>query len=254
MARYSLLPLWYTVFYEAYSVGIPVMRTMFTEFPDDELTFTMDDQWMIGDTLLVKPVTDSGKNSVDVYLPGNDQWFDFNTLQSYTPSKSKIVVDAPLEKIPVFIRGGKILSRKMRLRRSSKLMFFDPYTLTITPDASGKAAGKLYMDDEISLAHESHKFYSYRQFTFENNVITCSSVIEANKQSNHYEPVNTVERIEIAGQDKSPTSVSLKISDQITGEMKVIELQSFYDNTRKVITIKKPDVLVAKDWEIILSF
>lgn len=253
MTRYSLLPLWYTVFYEAYSVGIPVMRTMFTEFPDDALTFTMDDQWMIGDTLLVKPVTDSGKNSVDVYLPGNDQWFDFVTLKSFTPSKSKLVIDAPLEKIPVFIRGGKILSRKMRLRRSSKLMFFDPYTLTITPDAKGNASGKLYMDDEISLAHESHKFYSYRQFTYENNLITCSAVIEDNKQSNHYEPTNTVERIEIAGQQKAPSSVSLKTIDPINGD-KVIELQSFYDNARKVITIKKPDVMVAKDWVIELSY
>ena len=46
------------------------MRTMFTEFPDDESTLAMDDQWMVGQSLLVKPVTNPGQKSVDVYLPG----------------------------------------------------------------------------------------------------------------------------------------------------------------------------------------
>lgn len=48
--RYSLLPYWYSVFHEAYRGGLPVMRAMFLEFPEDsdgEL-LTMDDQWMIG--------------------------------------------------------------------------------------------------------------------------------------------------------------------------------------------------------------
>lgn len=62
------------MFYEAYSVGVPVMRTMFTEFPDDPYVLATDDQWMVGSALLVKPVTDADKDKVDVYLPGPDPW------------------------------------------------------------------------------------------------------------------------------------------------------------------------------------
>ena len=80
MVRYTLLPFWYSVFYEAYSTGLPVMRTLFSEFPDDAATFALDDQWMVGSALLVKPATDAGQTSVDVYLPadpatGTDGWY-----------------------------------------------------------------------------------------------------------------------------------------------------------------------------------
>jgi mannosyl-oligosaccharide alpha-1,3-glucosidase len=52
MLRYTLLPYWYSVFEEAQSTGFPVMRTMFTEFPNDVETFAMDDQWMVGNSLV----------------------------------------------------------------------------------------------------------------------------------------------------------------------------------------------------------
>src|SRR5690242_17193880 len=60
MIRYSLLPFWYTTFYHSYTTGQPIMRAMFSEFSTDVKTFEMDDQWMVGSSLLVKPVTDNG--------------------------------------------------------------------------------------------------------------------------------------------------------------------------------------------------
>ena len=74
MQRYSLLPLWYTIFYEAYATGLPVMRPMFLEFPEDSSTFAMDHQWMLGSALLVAPVTNERQTSVQVYLPSEGEW------------------------------------------------------------------------------------------------------------------------------------------------------------------------------------
>ncbi len=48
MKRYFLLPYWYTLFYEAHNTGIPVMRPLWVEFPDDEGTFSMEDQVCVG--------------------------------------------------------------------------------------------------------------------------------------------------------------------------------------------------------------
>jgi len=70
MARYALLPFWYTTFYEASVTGFPVMRAMWLEFPQDVESFGLDDQWMIGNALLVKPVVQEGHTSVEVYFPG----------------------------------------------------------------------------------------------------------------------------------------------------------------------------------------
>jgi mannosyl-oligosaccharide alpha-1,3-glucosidase len=110
MMRYSLLPLWYTAFYEAHTTGQPVMRTMFSEFPDDPKTFTMDDQWLVGASLLVKPATAEGQTSVDVYLPlseDTDGWYDLNTLvRAPVVAGGVLKVDTPLEVLPVYIRSG----------------------------------------------------------------------------------------------------------------------------------------------------
>jgi alpha 1,3-glucosidase len=261
MLRYALLPLWYTAFYEAYSEGLPVMRTMFAEFPSDVDTFTLEDQWMIGDTLLVKPVTDAGHTQSDVYLPGPEAWYDLFTLKKVDASKSgtKSAVAAPIETMPVFIRAGKVVSRKMRLRRSASLMHYDPYTLTVVPDSAGKATGSLYMDDETSMAHETHNMFVYRELAFADNKLTCSAKTaadtsvspsqEVSAASSAFKPVNTVERIELAEQSKAPKKVVVTHADGATED-----LQFVYDGQRRVTTVKKPNTVVAQDWVIAFEF
>lgn len=54
------MPYWYTVFYQAYKEGLPVMRPIWAHYPTEAVTFDMDDQWLIGADLLVKPVTAAG--------------------------------------------------------------------------------------------------------------------------------------------------------------------------------------------------
>lgn len=164
---------------------------------------------------------------------------------------------------------GKIIPRKMRLRRSSKLMFHDPYTLIITPPTSvtTAATGSVYMDDEITRAHEVTKSYLVRDLKFEGNTITCSQGISSLILDNirisgkgsevlsaplvvEYKPLNTVERIEIAGQTKAFSSAALTILS--TRETR--KLTVFYDSVRQVVTVKKPDCLMAEDWSIELIY
>jgi len=251
MIRYSLLPYWYTTFYSAYSKGLPVMRPMFFEFPEDSQTFSIDDQWMVGDALLVKPVTDPGKSSVDVYLPGAQSWYDFYTFEKKVVSSDfRVSENAPLEKIPVFIRGGKIVPKKLRLRRSSKLMFFDPFTIVVAPDNSNYASGHLYMDDETTLAHEKLNEFSLCEFEFSNNVLT-SKAADWTGLPQEYKSMNNLERVEIAGISSAPTRVLLRYNDN--GQAVVRELNFNYDASRKFVTVKKPDVRVMESWSITLE-
>ena len=46
--RYSFLPYWYTLFYQAYKDGVPVMRPLWVEYPEDKETFGLDDQFLVG--------------------------------------------------------------------------------------------------------------------------------------------------------------------------------------------------------------
>ena len=90
---------------------------------------------MIGSDLLVAPVLAAGVNTVHVYFPGKQPWYDIDTYFSRTGPGRKSV-SAPLRKIPVFQRGGSIIPRKMRVRRSSSLMKNDPFTLVAALDST----------------------------------------------------------------------------------------------------------------------
>lgn len=68
--RYELLPLWYTEFYVSSLSGLPVARPLWVEFPRDKNTYGMDDQFLIGNSLLVHPITEQYATTVEVYLPG----------------------------------------------------------------------------------------------------------------------------------------------------------------------------------------
>lgn len=68
--RYELLPLWYTEFYLSSLSGLPVVRPLWVEFPRDKNTYNMDDQFIVGDSLLVHPITEQYAKTVELYLPG----------------------------------------------------------------------------------------------------------------------------------------------------------------------------------------
>ncbi len=61
----------------------------------------------LGEALLVRPVTDAGATTAEVYLPGPEPWYDLYTLAAQEPAL--VSTAAPLDKIPVYIRAGELL-------------------------------------------------------------------------------------------------------------------------------------------------
>lgn len=86
---------------EAHEKGSPVMRTMFYQFPEDQMCWDAEDQYMYGDQYLVAPVLIAGQRSRSVYLPQGCRWENSNTRELYRGGQ-RIIADAPLESIPVF--------------------------------------------------------------------------------------------------------------------------------------------------------
>ncbi|CAH8567370.1 unnamed protein product [Schistosoma rodhaini] len=79
-ARYHLLPYWYTLFARSEANGQPVMAPMWFHFPKDVNTFDLDDQYMVGEAVLVRPVTDQGASSVQLYFP-KGTWYHYPSLE-----------------------------------------------------------------------------------------------------------------------------------------------------------------------------
>ncbi|KAM5344995.1 hypothetical protein ACJ41O_010857 [Fusarium nematophilum] len=176
--RYSLLPAWYTAFFHANRDGSPIVRPMFWTHPSEEAGFAIEDQLFFGSTgLLVKPVVEQNKEAVDIWIPDDEVYYDYFTYHVQHTHKGKhLTVSAPLDRIPILMRGGHIIPRRDIPRRSSALMRFDDYTLIVSASKVGTAEGELYVDDGDSFDHEQGQ-YIHRKFTLSGNTLTS---LEAN--------------------------------------------------------------------------
>ncbi|XP_042876503.1 maltase-glucoamylase, intestinal-like isoform X2 [Penaeus japonicus] len=112
--RYMILPYLYTLFYEAAQSGVPVLRPLFYEFPEDQGSRNNGLQFMLGDALLVTPVFSSlaGASSVAVnahFPPGS--WYNFysGSLVSSSTTGEELVLDTLLTDVNVHVRGGTIV-------------------------------------------------------------------------------------------------------------------------------------------------
>merc|ERR1712226_716885 len=195
--------------------GMPVMRTMWMQYPKAEELFSVDNQYLIGADLLVRPVTSAGVQESEVLFPTKHSWYDVYTNRVISVGNGAeadvkaMAVPSDISKIPVFQRGGSILARKLRLRRSSFMMKKDPYTLYIAMNAKMDAAGKIYMDDEETFGHVKRAEYAVANLsatqTKIKNVVELGSGWQ--ERSRDMEKDRMIERIVIMGIEKSPTSI-----------------------------------------------
>lgn len=146
--RMRLLPVIYTAFARYEREGLPPFRALVMDFPDDSNTWNIDDQFLIGDALLVAPGL-PGQSDRTLYLPAG-VWFDFHTGERHDGGR-KITVPTPLEKIPLFVRDGAVLPLADPVQRIDAITKFK---ITPTVFATEKAAGLLYDDDGETYAYE----------------------------------------------------------------------------------------------------
>ncbi len=89
----------------AHEKGVPVMRPLFYDYPEDKDSWDVDDAYMFGPDLYVAPVLKEDSFERKVYLPSGSRWLNAWTGEAYTGGES-IRAAAPLEQIPVFVREG----------------------------------------------------------------------------------------------------------------------------------------------------
>ena len=103
----ALVPYLYAYSAIAHQTGIPTMRHMVLRYPDQPEALCQDHQYLLGDELLVAPVVEPGVTTRRVWFPPG-QWIDFWSDAVHTgPGYAE--VPAPIEQIPLFVRGGAIL-------------------------------------------------------------------------------------------------------------------------------------------------
>ena len=107
--RYSLIPYLSALFVEAARTGLPIMRPLVLHFGSDPRVRNLNDQFMLGPSLMAAPVVQPGVECRSVYLP-EGSWCDFHSGEHFQ-GPMDIAVPAPLERIPLFVRTPAIIPR-----------------------------------------------------------------------------------------------------------------------------------------------
>ncbi|KAF9570843.1 hypothetical protein EC968_001331 [Mortierella alpina] len=159
--RYRLLPLWYTLFYRAHHDGRMVCSPLWVLEPKDPELLTIDDQFLVGESLLISPALCLEQNVVEARFPPG-RWYDLHSgvLEVYvgltrggdTISSDVVEIDAPLSKIPVHVRGGHILAlasaQDGTVLETTRQVRDAPLQILVALDETERARGECYHDDD----------------------------------------------------------------------------------------------------------
>ncbi len=151
--RYRLMPYTYTLAWQAHSLGLPLMRPLVLNYPDDPCVLDLASQYLWGDDLLVAPVTREGATHWPVYLPVG-AWYDFWTHERFDGPRG-VTVAAPLGRMPLFVREGAIIPMGPAVQYHDERPLED-VTLLVYPGP--RSSFSLYEDDGATRAYERGRF------------------------------------------------------------------------------------------------
>jgi alpha-glucosidase (family GH31 glycosyl hydrolase) len=153
--RYQFIPYWYTLAHEQSVTGMPPVRPLFLLDPEDVALSNEMRAWSVGQNLIVAPVTQDGARSVTFRLPGGT-WVDWWTGERISGGR-EVTVEAPLGRIPLFVRSGSIVPLGPVMQWSDERPL-DTLVFVLHPDAGRSASLAVYEDDGISLQYRLGAF------------------------------------------------------------------------------------------------
>ncbi len=106
--RYKLMPYIYSLAGMAYHNDYTLMRSLAMSYTADKRTYGVSDQFMLGSALMACPVYQYKARSREVYFPAGNKWYDFYSSKQIAGGQ-KLDVEAPLDRIPLFVPAGTIL-------------------------------------------------------------------------------------------------------------------------------------------------
>ncbi|MGA2246835.1 MAG: TIM-barrel domain-containing protein [Verrucomicrobiota bacterium] len=144
--RYQLMPYTYSLARDAHDTGLPLMRALWLEYPDDAQAVALGDEYLWGADLLIAPVVEKGARTRRLYLPPGT-WFDWWSGEKLAGQRW-LERPVDLETMPIYARAGSVIPLDP-VRQYTAQPVSEPTTLQIYPGQDGVLA--LYDDDGKSL-------------------------------------------------------------------------------------------------------
>ena len=135
--KYRLMPYVYAQAKECTEKGLPMLRALFVEFPDDPGAWRVDDEYLFGSQILVAPLLESGITGRTVYLP-EGKWIDYQTEKVYEGGWHRI--EAGSLPIIMLVRDGSVLPH-LKLAQSTSEMDWSRMSLKVYSADKKQAEG-----------------------------------------------------------------------------------------------------------------
>lgn len=135
--KYRLMPYVYAQAKECTEKGLPMLRALFVEFPDDPGAWRVDDEYLFGSQILVAPLLESGITGRTVYLP-EGKWIDYQTEKVYEGGWHRI--EAGSLPIIMLVRDGSVLPH-LKLAQSTSEMDWSKMSLKVYSADKKQAEG-----------------------------------------------------------------------------------------------------------------
>ncbi len=233
--RYEILPYLYSLFWEAHQTGAPILRPLFWHHQTDPQVYdgAWQEQFLVGENLLVAPVTKIGHNLKKVYLPAG-QWLDLNTETVYEGGQS-IVVDAPLDRLPMFLGAGGVLPSQEAMqfvgeKPAAKLI------LDVFPAV--RAAFSFYEDDGATFDYTTGK---YRLTDFVISPKTNEWEITKTRRHDNYQPPARMLHIRLHTVSEPKGKIALGKTTLSKIKPNQTNPGFFYDAAKRILVIQFAD-------------
>jgi alpha-glucosidase len=235
--RYKLMPYIYSAFYESSQNGLPIARSLAIDYTHDAAIYDprYENQYLFGPHLLVAPL-ESNKDIARVYLP-EGIWYDLHTGTPYQGGKAHFI-DANLEKLPVFVKGGGIIPMQSRICSHAEQ---PESTLTLHVYAGGEDSLFIYYEDDgHTFRHQQGEYFKRAIYyhAMENEIVLNPAEGSYESKFNTLKVVlhgfSSVQQVKVNGQ-------SIPVNrEQIT----FLEQISSFDPKGKQYSIEKEHVQV----------
>jgi alpha-D-xyloside xylohydrolase len=145
--KYKLMPYVYAQAKDSSDHGLPMVRALFLEFPDDPGSWNVDDEYLFGSSILVAPLMEENATGRNVYLPPGT-WIDYQTGKDYSGGWQKIEAG----KIPeiILVRDGTVLPH-IALAQSTKDMDWSKLDLVVFAKDATTAKGSIFLPGDSDL-------------------------------------------------------------------------------------------------------
>lgn len=245
----EMMPYNYTIANEATNDGAPMVRAMMLEYPEAYTYGTNTQyQYMWGSNLLVAPIyqdtaSDSAGNDIrnDIYLPDEDQiWIDYFTGQQYRGGGVLNNFDAPMWKLPLFVKNGAIIPMANENNTPEEI---DDSQRKFEVYPSGDTSFEMYEDDGLTTDYYEGKSATTMITSSAPKTGKGKAVIKAGLLTGSYEGIVTERSTEFTvNVSEKPTDLSVKVGNENVTLKEAASLEEFEKGTNLYFYDESPNL------------